>query len=114
MCDGEYQSSDIVFTNKFKTLDDKERTRISFKTEEIKARVYAAKRKLKEKRIYLAEDLTLYRSKIYFLARKAMANKHITATWTMEGKIFIKKGEIRKAKKVITHDEILEYCQSEE
>ena len=42
-----------------------------------------------------------------------MADSQISATWTMEGKIFIKKGD-RKAKKVITHEEIIEYCEEEE
>ncbi len=104
---------DVLSTHDFKTKDNKTRTRIVFKDHETKSKVYRSKRKLKNKKIYMSEDLTVYRSRVYYFARKAVVNEYATAAWTMDGNIYIKHAHKPKPKKVSTTEEIGEFLEIE-
>lgn len=67
---------------------------IEFTTIEQKHKVYRARihlSKCKEgEKIFINEDLTLVRNKLYFEARKLQKSGHITSCWTMGGSIFVR------------------------
>ena len=51
------------------------------------------KKKLKDliwQKIWITDDLTLYRSRLAFLARTAVKKKRAAQTWTHDSKVFIK------------------------
>ena len=62
--------------------------------------------KLKDKAVYITDDLTPYRSGLAYQARKALKADKIADTWVYDGNIFIKKRKNDKAKRVLQATDI--------
>ena len=48
-------------------------------------------RQLKDKNIYISEDLTMAESNLFYKARQLKKKKIIHSTWTKEGKIYVRQ-----------------------
>ena len=70
---------------------DMEKLKIVFYNKATRDNVYSAKRKLKNKRIFITEDLTPEKAHIYYLARDAVKKTQAVATWTTDGRVIVKK-----------------------
>ena len=55
-----------------------------------RAKVWRAKTKLKNSDIFVSEDLTRYRNKLAYSARKLKREKRLVDTYTTDGKILVK------------------------
>ena len=76
------------------------RLRIVFKSPQTKYRVMKKKPKLKNKKVWVSDDLTARRSGLAFLARKAVKEEKIHSTWAWEGKVFFKSKANSAAKRL--------------
>lgn len=75
---------------------DKDATRpiiVRFATSKIRDRIMRAKKLLRtdSSRIYISEHLTNSTSKLFYEARKLVAEKKIASTWTMNGVVYFKR-----------------------
>ena len=66
---------------------------IKFKTYHVCGMFIRARRQLKGKKIFINDDLTPLTAKQFAEARKLVADGVYFATWTVNGKIWLKKGE---------------------
>ena len=71
---------------------------IKFSTYRERARVYKAKKLLKEKKIFINEDLTKKRVKLLYKLRQLKKEKAILDCWTSDGQILIKtkRGQVQQ------------------
>lgn len=87
-----------------------------FKSHKIKSQIYFSRRKLRgtededelngAKEIYINENLTAYRRKLFAEARKRTKINKWYKTWTTDGKIFITKEKGDRAVKVNNYSEL--------
>jgi EAL domain-containing protein (putative c-di-GMP-specific phosphodiesterase class I) len=77
------------------------RTKVVFKSAETMKQVIKNRRKLKNKQIWLSDDLTQHRSNLAYLARRAVKNSKINQTWTADGKVFYKTTEDAPARRLM-------------
>lgn len=92
--------NDIVYTLEIKqnqntTSTSKEqniRVRVALKDKNMKDQIMKKKIKLGEanQNIWISDDLTLYRSRLAYLARQAVKKNHLAQTWTHDCKVFMK------------------------
>ena len=108
LLDTHIAAEDILYAAELKT-NDTTRLKIVFKDVKFKQQVWAQKRKLKNKEIWIAEDLTPARANLFFIGRQAVKKGHAHQCWTNEGKIFIKKAENTRPKWVRTPQELSEH-----
>ena len=58
--------------------------------------------------IYINEDLTLYRSKLFYDARKLVKRKRLHSAWTQRGNIMVRQNEQDKPVAVYNHEQLRE------
>ena len=71
--------------------DPQPKIKIALYNKQMKDTIFAAKKKLKGKKIYLSDDLTVENAKIYYHSRQAVKKGTADATWTSDGRIIVKK-----------------------
>ena len=87
------------------------RIKITLKDYETKNKIYINKWHLKGKDVWISEDLTPYKAKLFYQARKAVKDGHANLTWTMDGKIFIKKRKESPPKRIDNIENILSHLE---
>jgi hypothetical protein len=101
------EANDIKYIMKLgKDGAETKRMRVVLNDPAKKSSIMTAKNKLKGKMIWVQDDLTLYRSNLAFLARKAVKEKKIQMTWVTGNKVFIKPDEESAPKRVNLPSEI--------
>jgi hypothetical protein len=68
--------------------------------------VYKARTKIKNRSVWISEDLTSRRAELAYRARRAVRDNLAVQTWTTGGSIFIKLKENGKPKKIDTEDDL--------
>ena len=58
------------------------------------------------KKVFINEDLTQFRSKLFFDARRLVKTKKLHSTWTQEGNVIIKLNEEDAPMAISTHQEL--------
>ena len=86
---------DIKYILKLKTRAGEEtnRVRVAFASREVKRKVFKKKNKLEGSSLWIGDDLTPYRLRMEYLARRAVKEGRATQTWTFDGKTFLKEFE---------------------
>ncbi len=81
---------------------------VRFNSREKRNLVYQCRRNMPRETqpIYINEDLTLWRNKLFYDARSLKKSGRLTAVWTQEGTIFIKTSESSDPVAVKTHSEM--------
>ena len=83
--------------------------KIIFADETAKSKAFAKKRNLRGKTIGLLDDMTMYKSKLAYLAREAHKSGKLLRTWTFRGRVYARKSELGDAILISTIDELAEY-----
>ena len=101
-------AQDIQYVQKLRTTKGPARVKVVFKEEAAKMQIMKSKKKLKghNDTVWIADDLTQYRSKLAFLARSSVKEGNITQTWTFNSKVFIKELPTSKPKRVLKPEDI--------
>ncbi len=91
---------------------------VRFKSKSIRDTFYRGRRNLyanssneNSSGIYLNEDLTSYRQKLYFDVRQLRKRGEIHSVWTQEGAIVLKLREADQPKTVKSHRELVEFLR---
>ncbi len=58
------------------------------------------------KKVFINEDLTQFRSKLFFDARRLVKTRKLHSTWTQEGNVIIKLNEEESPVAIATHQEL--------
>jgi len=76
---------------------------VKFGSVKIKQQVMAAKKKLKQKDspVYISDHLTTAVSELFARARTLVREKKIAASWTYNGRLFIKKSHEASARPIM-------------
>lgn len=100
------RADDVDYLTKFKNKEDT--YKIVFYTKRARDLVFAKKKilKEKEKRIWIAEDLTQKNATLFYHARQAVRRKEANTTWTAGGNVFIKKEDDSTPVKVTTQKQL--------
>ena len=79
-----------------------------FTSRETRNLVYSCRRNMPrdDRPVYINEDLTQPRSKLFFTARRMKKSEKIIATWTQDGNIFIKVKDSSEPVLIKTHVEL--------
>ena len=56
--------------------------------------------RLKDKKVWMTDDLTKLRSNLAYQARQAVRKNQIHQTWVSEGKVFVKEKENSRTKRI--------------
>ena len=91
----EVTEADIRYTytlkqNEQHDAQNKCKVRVVFKTKEMKDKVYKRKKILQGTDLWIGDDLTPSRRRLFYMARQAVKNNEAIRTWTVDGKIFLK------------------------
>ncbi len=86
---------------------------VTFRSKQIRNKFYRQRRKLYDAStmqsssgVYINEDLTPYRQRLYFDARNLRRRAAIHSTWTSEGTIMVKLEESSLPKSILTHRDL--------
>jgi hypothetical protein len=82
------------------------RARIVFVNEAKRNEMMKQKSKLKDKNLWLSDDLTNMRNNLAFLARTAVKNNKIAETWVTDSKVFVKDKGKAKARRIYKPSDI--------
>lgn len=88
--------SDVSIAHRLPRLDKKQGPRpllVRFTNRRTRAKILAAKKKLPNtgpNRVYINEHLSSANSKIFAESRKLYRSKEIAATWTFQGRVYVK------------------------
>lgn len=96
----------VKYAAKLTSNQGKSRVRIVFNDRETRDIINKQRANLKGTDIWINEDLTMNRSKLAYLARKALKDKLITHTWVRNGEVYIRKHDEQKPKRLTHADEI--------
>ncbi len=92
-----------------KAKDSKVRDVIAkFTSRDSRNLVYSCRRNMprEDQPVYINEDLTQPRSKLFFTARRLKKSEKIIATWTQDGKIFVKVTDSSEPVLIKTHADL--------
>ena len=88
-----FSSNDIKYIVKLGSDDSKPQSlKVALKTKDKRDEIYKKKAALKgDNTMWITEDLTPTRNRLFYLARRWAKNKEGALSWTAEGKVFLKK-----------------------
>ena len=94
----------VVKINNRNKEEGKETYKFSLYDRNKRDRVYANRMLLKNTNIYLSEDLTINKSKLFYDARNYTKTANGASTWTVDGKIYLKDDSDARPRVVNTAD----------
>ena len=79
---------------------------MALNSKEVKKKIFKKKSKLEGPSLWISDDLTPYRLKLEYQARKTVREGRASQTWTFDGKVFLKEHEDDKPRVIKTPSDI--------
>ncbi len=102
---------DRVFSVPTKKDPRKKLYYVTLTTYRKKEEIMMVKKNLKQndEKIFINENLTPKQGVTFFMARKLVKEKKLVATWTRDGKVYVKKDENSQSKIIVDKEQLTKY-----